>query len=64
MASFLLGASVILAAKNQDRCNHARNHIIASTKYRNREIDCIPLDLKSLKSIRKFVDQLPTGWFF
>ncbi|XP_055331056.1 retinol dehydrogenase 13-like [Paramacrobiotus metropolitanus] len=53
------GAKVILAAKNQDRCHQARQHIMHSTKYANHDVDCADLDLKSLKSVRKFVDELP-----
>ncbi|GAU99152.1 hypothetical protein RvY_10192-2 [Ramazzottius varieornatus] len=53
------GATVILGAKNLDRCHQARHQIITSTNFQNREIECVPLDLKSLSSIRKFVQNLP-----
>ncbi|OQV17913.1 putative Retinol dehydrogenase 13 [Hypsibius exemplaris] len=53
------GGTVILAAKNMDRCHQARRDLIYSNKYSTREVECRSLDLKSLRSVRKFVDDLP-----
>ncbi|CAH2229657.1 jg20530 [Pararge aegeria aegeria] len=50
------GARVILACRNLERATNAKQRIITSS--RNKEVHIIQLDLESLTSIRKFVDNI------
>lgn len=50
----LRGAHVIIAARNVEAANEAKQNILKSNE--NAKIDVLQLDLSSLKSVKDFAD--------
>ena len=53
------GARVIMACRNIESCERAKQEIIQETY--NKNIKCVECDLASLESIKNFTDKIKKG---